>query len=839
MKCPQCRFDNPTDTNFCGKCGQSLHEPPGPRPEVTETLETAGRELVPGSIFAGRYQVIEELGRGGMGRVYRVTDKKLNEDVALKLIKPEIASDRETVERFRNELKTARKIGHRNVTRMFDLGQEGITHFITMEYVRGEDLKSFIRRSGRLTLDKAVSIATQVCEGLEEAHRQGVVHRDLKPSNVMIDREGNARIMDFGIARSVKPGGITGKGVMIGTPEYMSPEQVEGLDLDERSDVYSLGIILYEMLTGAPPFTGDSTLSVAMKQKNDPAPDPRTRNPLISEPLVRLVLKCLEKDSGRRYPNASEVRLELDRIGADLTPATEAGPGIRTAKDRGPFSWRRLKPAGIAFFVIIVAAAGYFLIERKPRVEKSAGDVFPVPQWKNSIAVMPFQDMSPMRDQEVICNGMATDIIGRLGKIRDLKVCALTSIIYLKDSKKTPQEIARELGVSHFLDGTIQREGETIRITPFLYETDGMFIVWTDSYDRQVSGFYDLQDEISLAVAEALKVHLTAASLDAYKTRQPGDMRLYETFHQAMDLINTKYAIFNREEDFTKALQAFIRALEMDPSFAPTYNGLAWAYWHRYQNTADGEDLRQVIVNIGKGYAHDPELPESNLGKGFALFMNNKFDEAFKFYGIALEKDPNNLVVCQGLGYSYMKIGLAEKAIPFFQKVIDLSPFYIYAKINLAWCFRDLGDRAKAGEYLKESWDLNPKNPFSLAWYAGHLVREKRYSEAERMLEELENVAPEFSELPIYKAFLFAARGDKDKALGLHQDPDVYALLGMKDEAIQAIRKRAEKRGTYLYLDLVNNLSYQALRSDPLFKEILSKAKKEYESFLAKYGNLR
>ena len=263
MKCPKCQFENPTDSSFCAKCGTQIKPSKEKFFSSTETLKTPIKELATGTIFAGRYEVIEELGKGGMGKVYKVFDKKIKEKVALKLLKPEIASDEETIGRFSNELKFARKIAHRNVCRMHDLGEEQGTHYITMEYVSGEDLKSTILRVGQLSVGKTISTIKQVCEGLAEAHRLGVVHRDLKPQNIMIDKEGNAKIMDFGIARSLKAKGITDAGVMIGTPEYMSPEQVEGKEADQRADIYALGVILYEMLTGHVPFEGDTPFSVA------------------------------------------------------------------------------------------------------------------------------------------------------------------------------------------------------------------------------------------------------------------------------------------------------------------------------------------------------------------------------------------------------------------------------------------------------------------------------------------------------------------------------------------------------------------------------------------------
>ncbi len=314
MKCPKCQCENPGSQKFCGECGTPLTAPDDARAAFTKTMETPVSELSRGIVFADRYEIIEELGRGGMGKVYRVEDTKVREEIALKLIKPEISADQETIERFRNELKIARTIAHRHVCRMFDLGEDKDFRYITMEYVPGEDLKHLIRRVGRLDTDTVVKIGKQICEGLAEAHRLGVVHRDLKPSNIMIDKEGNVRIMDFGIARSLKTEGITGSGIMIGTPEYMSPEQADAHAIDSRSDIYSLGVMLYEMVTGAAPFGGDSALSVALKHKTEAPPDPRDLNAKLSDELCGLILKCLEKDPEERFQTVEELQVEFRNI---------------------------------------------------------------------------------------------------------------------------------------------------------------------------------------------------------------------------------------------------------------------------------------------------------------------------------------------------------------------------------------------------------------------------------------------------------------------------------------------------------------------------------------------
>jgi len=329
MKCPKCNFVNPEGIRFCGKCGAPLSTIREIRSSQTVTLQLSPGELARGSIFSGRYEIIEELGRGGMGRVYKVLDKEINEEIALKLLKTEIADDIETIARFRNELKLSRKISHRNVCRMFDLNREEDIYFITMEYVTGENLKSLIRKTGQFSIEKSLIIARQVCEGLAEAHRLGVIHRDLKPQNIMIDSKGNAHIMDFGIARSLKTEGITETGKIIGTPEYMSPEQIEAEKIDSRSDIYSFGVILYEMVTGKLPFEGNTPISVALKHKTEIPPDPREFNAQIPDEISRVILKCMEKEKIMRYQRAEELLNDLINIEKDLFPKVSIQPDIK------------------------------------------------------------------------------------------------------------------------------------------------------------------------------------------------------------------------------------------------------------------------------------------------------------------------------------------------------------------------------------------------------------------------------------------------------------------------------------------------------------------------------
>lgn len=374
IECLKCHTDNPEDSKFCKECATPFQK--SIKTSYTKTLETPTEDLIRGTLFADRYEIIEKLGKGGMGRVYRVEDTKIKQEIALKLINPEIATDKMTIERFKNELKTARNIRHKNVCGMFDLGEEKGTYFITMEFVSGETLKSFIKRSGQLSIRTTIRIVKQICAGLSEAHRLGIVHRDLKPSNIMIDSEGCARIMDFGIARSLIAKGITGSGVMIGTPEYMSVEQAEAKDIDLRSDIYSLGVILYEMVVGRLPFDGETPLSIAIKHKTKTPEVPRKINPQIPDDLSRLILKCLKKKKESRYKNTEELISELVSIEESLPTTDRAaakGKSISSLERTGRTGLKKFLVPVLTFVAVAaVAMLGWLFIFRGGSLEPSS-----------------------------------------------------------------------------------------------------------------------------------------------------------------------------------------------------------------------------------------------------------------------------------------------------------------------------------------------------------------------------------------------------------------------------------------------------------------------------------
>ncbi|KPJ70282.1 hypothetical protein AMJ44_00120 [candidate division WOR-1 bacterium DG_54_3] len=823
IKCPKCQTDNPDTIKFCGECGTQLL----PTEEVsapTKTLETAKEELTTGSTFAGRYQIIEELGKGGMGKVYKAHDTEIKEKVALKLLKPEIAADKKTIERFQNELKFARKISHRNVCRMYDLNKEEGSYYITMEYVPGEDLKSSIRRMGPLSAGKTISIAKQVCEGLEEAHRLDVVHRDLKPQNIMIDKDGNVRIMDFGIARSLKAKGITGAGVMIGTPEYMSPEQVEAKDIDQRSDIYSLGIILYEMVTGKVPFEGDTPFTIGMKHKSEIPRDPKELNAHLPEDLSRLILKCMEKSKENRYQSAGEVRSELIRIENEIPTKERVAPKRKLKTEKiGGVTWKKpIVYGAVAVILILLIMGGISLFTGR----KKAID---------SIAVLPFAYAGENPDMDYLSDGITETIINNLSQLPSLKkVIARSSILRYKGKELDPQAVGKQLGVDTVLISKMSHRGDDLSISVELVNTIDSSRIWGNQYKRKISEIFDVQDEISNAITDNLRLSLTGEELERITKRYTESSEAYQLYLKGRYFCNRR-----TEEYLKKAIDYFSQAIDKDPDYALAYVGLAESYsaLPDYSSLPPNELYPKSTEAVLKALEIDSTLAEAHTQLAIIKMEYNwDWEVAGQEFRRALELNPGYANGHFLYAYYLMYKGRSDEAIKEIKRASELDPLNLLIKTSVGRIFYYNRQHDQAIEALHKSLEMDP-NFVNTHYCLGLTYMQKsRYEEALAEFQKEKNISKGVN--PLVEPSIgvtYALMGEKGKARQVLDDllersremyvtpyglALVYFSLEERDEGFKWLDKALEVRDRWLCFLNVDPL-FDSVRSDPKFTTLL------------------
>jgi tetratricopeptide (TPR) repeat protein/tRNA A-37 threonylcarbamoyl transferase component Bud32 len=760
IKCPKCKTENTSDSEFCKKCATPL--PSSKEIPVTETLETPKEELSTGTTFAGRYQIIEELGKGGMGEVYRVLDKELKEEVALKLIKPEIATDKKTLERFSNELKLARKISHKNVGRMYELMEEKGTRYITMEYVPGEDLKRLIRKVGQFGAGKTIFIAKQVCEGLAEAHRLGVVHRDLKPQNIMVDEEGNARILDFGIARSLTAKGITGAGVMIGTPEYMSPEQAEVKEVDQRSDIYSLGVILYEMVTGRVPFEGDTPLGIAMKHKSEKPKDPRELNNQIPDDLSRVILRCMEKDKEKRYQSAGEVRSELVNIEKGIPTTERIVPKRKSITSREitvQFSLRKLFIPALA--VVALAIAAVIIWQLLPKKEAVIA-----PKIENSIAVITFKNQTGDKAYDYLKEAIPNLLITNLENTGYFYVATWERMYdLLKQMGKEDVEVidrdmgfelCRREGVQAIVLGSFIRAGDMFAMDVKVLDVESKRLLKSaSSKGKGVSSILERQiDELSRDISRGIGI--SESKIEATQ------LRIAEVTTSSMEAYN--YFLRGCEDSdkfkFVEAQRFLEKALELDPTFAMAYSLLAYVYMMQENIKAMKEASEKAKTFSEKA----TEKEKLYIEAFYAWTIEGDPEKSIRIFKQMAKKYPKEKQFQQWLGFHYMNKNLFHEAIEEFNKMLELDPDHGIAIMLLAYTYADMEDFEKAIEYFTRYASVSPGDPNPFDSMAEIYLRMGKLDEAIAKYKEALEVKPDFgSDQTI--AYIYALKEDYTEAL--------------------------------------------------------------------------
>ncbi len=642
MKCSKCQFDNPDETNFCGKCGVPLAADVRMADSMTKTLAATLPVIAKDNLIAGKYRIVEEVGAGGMGVVYKAEDLKLKRSVALKFLPPQLMDSPELKERFLIEAQAAAALNHPNICTIYEVGESEERPYIAMELVDGETLRDKAKK-GPFRAEEALTIASQVAAGLGEAHHKGIIHRDIKSANIMVTEKGQAKVMDFGLAKLRGGSSLTKSETTLGTVAYMSPEQARGEELDQRTDIWSLGVVLYELLSGKLPFQGDhdQTIIYSILQK-EPESLAKLRPGLAPE-LEHIVFQALTKKAADRYRTMEEFREDLAAIAEGLKP-----------------------------------------LKAKARPSEP----------EKSIAVLPFINDSPDQENTYFINGVMEEILGNLQKIKALRVISRTSVERYWERKKSVREIAQELGVNYIVEGSAQKYGNAFRLRAQLIMAEHESHLWGESFQQKITDvedIFDIQIRIAKCIAEELKAVISPEENKLIEKIPVADLAVYDEYLKARSHIYD-----GRREALNKALEFLTSAAAKNPGWAPLYAGLAEAWLWIQQNAFEQPSVAapQIIENLNKALALDPDLAEAHyLSALIAHLVDWDWEKSEKEFLKALAINPND-ALSRGF-YAQILLILQRKDEALAQNELALSLDPLNPMIKLL----NIGTLLQAGEY--------------------------------------------------------------------------------------------------------------------------------------------
>jgi TolB-like protein/cytochrome c-type biogenesis protein CcmH/NrfG len=783
---------------------------------------------LPAGIKLGPYEILSPLGAGGMGEVYRARDTKLDREVAVKVLPESLAEDPDALARFEREAKAVAALSHPNILAIHDYGtQDGIAYAV-MELLSGQTLRDRLE-SGPIAQKQAVDLALQTARGLSAAHEKGIVHRDLKPENLFVTKEGHLKILDFGLAKrteKVEPEGETSAptasghttpGTVMGTVGYMSPEQLKGYSVDQRSDIFSFGAILYEMLSGRKAFKRETAAETTVAILTQEPPELSGAAHEISPTLDHILRHCLEKDSGNRFQTAKDIVFALSEASGSTIVSGAAAAVSAPGKRRGII-------IAAAVAVVVVGAVVGFLLLRSGNLRK-ASPASPAAAAAHTIAVLPFANLSADKSQDYFADGISEDLLNLLTKIPQLQVTARTSSFYFKGKDVSIADIAKKLHVSHILEGSVQKEGSEVRITAQLVDVATNRQLWSQSYDRKLDDVFKIQDEIAADVVKQLKVKL----LGAAPTVRPTDPKAYALYLQAKELARQA-----TKEAYAKSDALYRQALAIDPRYAPAWGGLAENLYHESNIglLSNREGYVRAREAAEKALAIDPDYAPAQAELGYiAMNGDNDLPGAAKHLERALALAPTDLDVLRNAAELLDHLGRLDESLALEEAVVRRDPVNVTAFYNLGYDQRDAGRFDAAIASFHTVLSLSPS--FGVAHYSlGEALMLK--GDAAGALAEMEQEKSDpwrMFGLPMaYHAL--GRKADSDRALaaliakyekdGSYNIAYVYAFRGEADKAFEWLDKAVEYKDPGLSEIVTENL-FDKIHPDPRWLPFLRK----------------
>lgn len=776
---------------------------------MTDSPSIIGRTI-------SHYRVLEMIGAGGMGVVYRAHDEHLDRDVALKFLPPGALGDDDARKRFRTEALILAKLNHPSIATIHEFVTQDGTEFLVMEFLAGKSLAQ--ERAGEAWPEKQlIVLASQIAQALQEAHERGVIHRDLKPGNVMISPKGLAKVLDFGLAGHCRPvsetttiDGRVEPRFIAGTEPYMAPEQLLGDTMDGRTDVYGLGALMYQLATGQRPFQDEISARLTDAILHKPPAPVRSLNDGISAELERIIMKCLEKEPENRYQSAKELDVDLRRMQMPSSSGVIVGNAPRRMSNR-----RKLEIVALCAIVL----AGAIWLGLRHRAQVAAAHAGPI--QIQSVAVLPLENLSGDPNQDYFAEGMTEELITQLAQIGELRVISRTSVMPYQGSRKTLSEIAKELNVDAVVEGSVMRSGDRVRIDAKLIEASTDQSLWAKGYDRDLTDVINLQAEVARDIAQEIRVELTPQE----QSRLAGSGRVSPEAHD--DYLKGRYH-WNKdtEAQFREAGKYFQQAIEIDPNYAAGYSGLADYFWATNalapqvaMPKAKENALKALALDDSLSSAHatladvkfyaDWDWPGAEAEYKRAIQLNPSDSEAHRMYSVFLSAmgrsnealaqmqtaqnlDPVSIFTNSSAGWTYYFARQFDRAIDQCQKTLELEPNDVGAHSCLGYAYMAKKEYAKAVAECKKAADLSTGEPLRLEALGLAYGLAGQKDEARRLLAELQAKSETQYVPPYFLATVQVGLGEKERALGLlergYNERDAYMTWLKVEPALDPLR---------------------------------------------------